>query len=168
MGASGHGEPRSCVWVCQRIPFLVGILVHHAMFPKGTEPPSSRSSPLGAILRCFLRLWDEALLPKARNCGRRENSGQKSICDKPVCPSPCSCHPQNNTPMVSHCFSFQFTRVLCWLWVCHTSFRNIMQFTGKNPWLAFLFTVPEHNENVKMLSHLTSATPVMHLLYFFL
>lgn len=43
-----------------------------------------------------------------------------------------------------------------------------MQFTGKNPWLAFLFTVPEHNENVKMLSHLTSATPVMHLLYFFL
>lgn len=38
----------------------------------------------------------------------------------------------------------------------------------KKPWLAFLFTVPKHNENVKMLSHLTSATPVMHLLYFFL
>lgn len=37
----------------------------------------------------------------------------------------------------------------------------------KKPWLTFLFTVPKHNENVKMLSHLTSATPVMHLLYFF-
>lgn len=42
-----------------------------------------------------------------------------------------------------------------------------MQLTGRKPWLAFLFTVLQYNENVKTLSHLTPATPVMHLLYFF-
>lgn len=70
--------------------------------------------------------------------GGQENFGR----DKSICPCSRTCHLENKTPVISYCFLFQFTRVLCCLWVHHVSFRNLTQFIGKNLGLLFCLLFP--------------------------